>query len=226
MFNHNTRPMLKGRVRVVQLSKTMKITNVVLGFAPLSVSLKVEKARGIVNGMTNNTHFPTPVPPLDTVTTLINELEAAQLAAASGGPEDTAHRDVKEHELELALKALAAYVENIANVNPTAAEEIILSAGLTVKNRAARVAEDFEVKATGKPGEITVSKRHPRFTFVIVQMTATPEDESTWATIYSSSRGRFTKSGLNSGTRYYFRAAVHDRDGQGPWSEVKSAIAL
>jgi hypothetical protein len=204
----------------------MKMTNVVLRLALLSVALKIEKARSIVAGMTGNAHFSSPVPALDTVNTLTNELEAAQVAALSGGPEDTAHRNVKERELELALKTLAAYVETVANGHPALAEEIVLSAGMTVKKHTAPVVDDFEVKSTGKPGQIRVRKRHEPFTFVIVQMTATPGDESTWKTIRSSSRGRFTMSGLTSGTRYYFRAAVYARDGQRPWTEVKSALAL
>jgi hypothetical protein len=204
----------------------MKKTNVVLGFGRLSVAGKIEKARSIVTGMTGNAHFPTPIPALDTVTAQINELETAQLAALSGGPEDTANMHVKRQALELSLRALATYVETVANSNPAEAEAIVLSAGLTVKVRTLPKTMDFEAATTRNPGEIAVSKRHENRAFFIVQMTTTPEEESSWTTIHSGTRGRVVKSGLRSGLRYHFRASVLDKNGQRPWSEVKSALAL
>jgi len=51
-------------------------------------------------------------------------------------------------------------------------------------------------------------------------------NEANWQVIYTGTRGRIVKSGLNSGTRYYFRSAVIDKNGHNPWSSVLNTIVL
>jgi hypothetical protein len=218
--------MTGGNRQAVQHTCKMKKNTSVLRLGALPVPRKIEKARSIADAMKENVHFPSPVPPLDVITQLTNEVEAAQLAAIDAGKEETANVRVKVHDLELALKALAAYVEAVANADPANADVIILSAGMDVRKPAARMQEDFAVRSTGKQGEILLHKRFENRAAFIFQMTTTPEQEASWETVHTGTQGRFTVKGLPSATRYYFRVAVVNKNGQRPWSAVKSAVAI
>ena len=199
---------------------------VVLGLARLSVPEKIEKARFIVMSMGGNSNFPSPSPPINTIATNANALEAASIAAMGGGVDDTANMRSKEVILDLSLKSLAGYVEGIANATPLSAEAIILSAGMDIKGRGVRTKQNFEVSVTKNPGEVKlIHKGVTRCTYEF-QMSTDITSEDNWETIHNSTRGSCLKSGLISGTRYYFRAAVVDKNGQSPWSQVISSIAL
>ena len=201
-------------------------TNIALKFGRLSIPRKIEKAKAIVAAMTGNDNFATPAPSLDTITSLTKALEEALIAKNTGGVEDTAVMYLREKDLELALKSLAAYVEGIANANSNEAEPIILSAAMEVKQKAVRVKPDFEVKGTDTSGELKVSCRSSERAAYIFQMSTDPTNELSWVIVQSSTRSKFIQKGLTAGTRYHFRVAVVDKSGQRPWSEAKSAIAV
>ena len=204
----------------------MKKNVVVLKQAGLSIPKKIERSRFIVTSMTGNANFTTPSPTLATITANANNLETAHLASEGGGVDDTSNMHAKELVLDLSLKALAAYVEGIANSNPLNAEAIILSSGMDVKSGGGRTAKDFAAVQTGNPGEVKLSTvSSPRATFVF-QMTTDPNTATSWVTIGQSTRATMIQSGLTSGTRYYFRVAMIDKNGQNPWSDVKNIIAL
>ncbi len=116
--------------------------------------------------------------------------------------------------------------ERIEITSPASAEAIILSAGMGVKGKGGKVAHEFEVKVTGNPGEIKLAHHGVKRGTYEFQMTTDPNTEASWQKIYTGTRGSFTKPGLTSGTRYYFRACVIDKSGQGPWSNVLNTISL
>jgi hypothetical protein len=198
----------------------------VLGLARLGIPKKIERSRFMVTSMTANANFTTPSPPLATITTNINALETAYIAAQGGGADDTANMRAKETTLDLSLKALAGYVETTANASPLNAEAIILSAGMNVKAKGSRTVNDFDVKYTGNPGEVKLIRKSIKRGSYEFQMTTDPTNAANWQKIYSGTRGRLVKSGLTSGTRYHFRVATIDKNGMGPWSDVKSMIAI
>ncbi|MBI4945030.1 MAG: fibronectin type III domain-containing protein [Bacteroidetes bacterium] len=204
----------------------MKKSVVVLRLASLSIPKKIEKTRFIVTSMTGNVNFTTPNPTLATITANAGNLETAHIAAQGGGADETANMHAKELVLDLSLKLLSAYVEGIANSNPMNAEAIILSAGMEVKSGGGRRAKEFAAEQTGNPGEVKLSTLSSNRATFVFQMTTSPSTESSWATIGQSTRAKLVKSGLVSGTRYYFRVAMIDKNGQNPWSDVKNIIAL
>ena len=191
----------------------------------MPIEKKIVKTRFIVSSMTGNANFTTPSPTLAIITANVNALESASLAAKGGGPDDTANMYAKEVMLDLSLKSLGAYVEGIANASPLNAVAIILSAGMEVKAKGGQAAIDFAVQPKGQ-GTVNVRcKASPRAVYEF-QMSTDPNNAANWQRISSSTRGRIVKDGLVSGLRYYFRAAVTNKNGQGPWSEVKSTIIL
>ena len=132
----------------------------------------------------------------------------------------------KEVVLDLSLKVLGFYVEGIASASPANAEAIILSAGMDVRGRGSNFARGFEVSATGNVGEVRLQRESISRGSYEYQMSTDPGSETNWVRIYCGTRNRFVKSGLVSGTRYYFRSASIDKNGLSPWSSVKAMIAL
>jgi hypothetical protein len=201
-------------------------TLVALGFSSLAIPKKIETGRFIVTSMTGNASFTAPSPTLASVTTAINGLETAHITAQGGGADDTAAMYAKELALDLLIKSLGGYVEGIANASPLNAEAIILSAGMNVKNKGVKANPDFDVQITGNPGEVLLIHSGVTRGSIEFQMSTDISNASNWQSIYSGTRGRFTKDGLTSGTRYYFRSTVIDKNGKNPWSPVLNTIVL
>ncbi len=197
-----------------------------LGLSRMPIPKKITAVRTMVTSMTGNPSFPTPNPPLATITTNVNALEVASIAAAGGGPDDTANMHAKEALLDLSVKLLGAYVEGIANATPITAEAIILSAGMEVKGQNSPSAIDFDVQSTGNPGELKVIRKAVSRGTYEFHMCTDPTNEANWQKIYRGTRGRIVKTGLTSATRYYFRAMAIDKNGESPWSDVKSGVVL
>lgn len=198
---------------------------VALKLSTLSIAKKIEKSRFIVVSMTGNANFTTPIPPLASITLNINALEAAHIAALGGGTDDTANMHAKELLLDLSLKLLAAYVEGTANPNPITAEAVILSSGMMLKTRVVHAAREFVVSITENPGEVRLMTKYSANSTFIWQIAIEPEVESGWTQITQTTQAKVVKSGLNSGTRYYFRVAKVDKFGIQPWSNVLNIIA-
>ncbi len=195
-----------------------------MGLSRLPIPRKITKARYVVVSMTGNANFTTPNPPLATVTTNVDDLEAAKIAADGGGPDDTANMHAKEAVLDMSLKLLGAYVEDVANVNPLNAEAIILSAGMEVKGKGGNVIQDFDVRTTDNPGEVKLQRKGVDRGTYEFQMCMDPSVEANWQKIYQGTRGRIVKNGLTSATKYFFRAAAIDKNGPSAWSDVKSIL--
>jgi hypothetical protein len=215
---------MHGKCGAAQTKNKMK-TNVKLGLSRLPIEKKIVKTRFIVTSMTGNVNFTTPSPTLAVITANVNALETASLAARGGGPDDTANMYAKETVLDLSLKSLGGYVEGIANASPLNAVAIILSAGMDVRAKASVTSVDFAVRAKGQ-GELKLMHHGVDRGTYEFQMSTDPSSEANWQRIYCGTRGRIVKSGLNSGTRYYFRAAVIDKNGLSPWSTVMNSIVL
>lgn len=199
---------------------------VALGISGLPIPQKIVRTRFFVTSMTGNANFTTPSPTLASITTSVNALETASMAALGGGVDDTANMHTKEAALDLLLKSLGGYVESIANNSPANAEAIILSAGMSVKGKGGKVAHDFEVKVTNNPGEVKLTHQGVKRGAYEYQMTTDPTNESSWVKIYTGTRGTFTKSGLVSGTRYFFRSMIIDKNGPSAWSAVLNTVVL
>ena len=146
----------------------MKKVIVVTGFSKLTVPQKIESARIKATSMTGTANFPTPNPPLATITTGANALETAGIAAAGGGKDETAVMHAKEALLDLSIKLLATYVENVANASPANAEAIVLSAGMDIKGSGPARANGFRVaqgKSSGSADLRTNSDPRAIFTY-------------------------------------------------------------
>jgi len=202
-----------------------------LNLSSLTVSEKVAKAEQIVTAMTGNASFTTPSPTLTTITTAVTDLDTAAAetqAARQTAKEKTSIQSQKEDALDRLLTQLAGYVESVAGSN----EQMILSAGMDTRAPG--------VPATGPPsqpqaltatagdhdGEVdlswdTVSGARS----YVIDQSSDPVAPTTWTHAGVSTRSNHTAKGLTSGTRYWFRVAAVNQNGQSGWSDPAMKIA-
>jgi hypothetical protein len=203
----------------LKLKKTMRV-NVKLGLWRMSIAEKIAKIRFIIMSLIGNAWFPSPAPTPTTITTNVNNLEAANLKAQGGGADDVAAMRVAEAKLDLSVKLLAAYVENIANADPANAVAIILSAGMEIKGKGGRTNQGSDVVA-GKSGEIIISCPAEKGATYEFQMCTDFTNEANWKRIYIGTKSKFVMKGLTPGMRYYFRVCAITKEGVQPWTVVK-----
>lgn len=202
-----------------------------LNLAGLSIAEKLAKARQIVTALTGNTNFPTPSPALANITTAANELETAGAetqAARQAAKEKTSIQNQKEDALDQLLTQLAAYVESVAGSN----EQLILSAGMDMRASAvvstAPPAQPQGLTATAgdRDGEIDLSwDTVANAKSYIIEQSLDPVTPASWAHASVSTRSSQTMSGLTSGTRYWFRVAAVNINGESGWSDPAMKIA-
>jgi hypothetical protein len=105
------------------------------------------KAREIIQGLTGNVNFASPEPPLADLEAALLAYQDALAQASKGGMERTAVKNERRKELEVLLKRLAVYVEDIARGN----EAALLSSGFDL----AKVPEPIGILA--RPAKVKVS---------------------------------------------------------------------
>jgi hypothetical protein len=196
-----------------------------LGLAKLSIPAKIEKSRHIIKSVGGRPFFPTPLPTLAEVTIDTNELEAAATAAKGGGPALTAVMYDKEEKLDSSLTRLGNYVESIANGEDT----IILAAGMEVRNKGARPANQFTVTNGGHEGEAVLQTPATARASYIWQRSTDPfptdqpvASSNKWEQIGVTTVAKLTTNSLVSGLKYWFRVAVVTSTGRGLWSDPVS----
>ena len=191
-----------------------------LNLRSLTVQDKVTKAERVIANLTNNSNFANPTPSLASITTAANELRAAASEADSVrqlGKERTSVQNAKEDAIDRLLTQAAAYVESVAGDN----EQLILGAGFDV--RAPAVAstdvppapEGFTATAGDHDGEIDLSwDPVAGAKSYVIEKSPDPAASNTWTHGGVSTRSNFTVNGLNSGSRYWFRVAAVNGNGQ------------
>ncbi|HMH42776.1 MAG TPA: fibronectin type III domain-containing protein [Pyrinomonadaceae bacterium] len=191
-----------------------------LNLSKLTIPQKLAKAQQIITALTGNAGFPTPSPTLSNITSAMNELKTAAdevQAVTQTRKEKTSIQSQKKDNLDQLLTQSAAYVESVAGDN----EQLILSAGMDV--RAASVAttdppgqpEGLTPSAGDHDGEIdlswdTVSGARS----YVIEKSLDPGTPTSWSHGGVSTRSSFTADGLTSGTRYWFRVAAVNNNGQ------------
>ena len=202
-----------------------------LNLSSLTVPEKVAKAEQIVTAMTGNASFPTPSPALPTITTAAKELGSAAAgvqAARQAAKEKTSIQNQKEDAIDQLLTQLAGYVESVAGSN----EQMILSAGMDTRAPAVPATDPPSQPQALTPtvgdhdGEIdlswdTVSGARS----YVIDQSSDPVTPTTWTHAGVSTRSNHTAKGLTSGTRYWFRVAAVNQNGQSGWSDPAMKIA-
>jgi hypothetical protein len=108
------------------------MARVKLSLRNLPIPQKIAKAQQIIAALTGNASFSTPTPSLATVSTAINNLDAAFTAAQAARQDaksKTSDQNAKEDIVDGLMTQLEAYVESVAGNN----EQLITSAGMDAR---------------------------------------------------------------------------------------------
>jgi hypothetical protein len=199
----------------------MKKWNVVLRLSSQTIPEKIDQAHYILASMEKDKEmFPTPLPSLEKVALITQELQELHTASRGGGKEITAKMYAKIFDFELELNTLANYVQDIANRDNEKGDVIILSAGMEFKKMTGPETPKFEVENTKVAGRVHLKTKGEVRASYIWEYSL---DQEHWMSGKITRKSKTTLDNLKPGNRYYFRVAIVKEE-QEPWSNVIHVI--
>ncbi|MDE3184995.1 MAG: fibronectin type III domain-containing protein [Bacteroidota bacterium] len=183
-------------------------------------------AENIVFSMKNNPHFPDPVPPLETISELVNQFSESLTDAATKNIVDIALKNQLRKRLEHQLGRLALYVMYVADES----EAILVSSGYNLTKKPVEnkleTPQQPTLRSGISSGEITgMIKAVKGAKYYIFEITyGALTSDSTWET-HSCSRRKYTFTNLTPGQRYWVRIAVLGTGKQKAYSSPASMWA-
>jgi hypothetical protein len=180
-------------------------------------------AQLVSTSMTNNASFPSPNPPLATFeadVAALNTAETAALARAKGAVEI---RNAKLAVVHTDLKSLLAYVQGVADAaNPSNAEAIIESSGMTVRKVTLHDKPAIAVKQLSVSGSVEIIAKSVAHRAAYDWQYST--DQKTFTSLPPTLQAKTTVSGLTVATVYYFRFQPLIKTGEENWSQIVSLL--
>ncbi len=204
----------------------MKMTKIKTAFSGYSDSHLETKADSILQNMTGNVNFPSPIPTLIELATALAAYSIALTKAADLGRLNVAEKNKARNTLELLLGQLGMYVMYIANGD----EAILTSSGYSL----AKANEPQYISFPGvvelvngiTSGELVASVKAMKgarsYNHQVTPDPLTPE--SVWDST-TTSRRSYTFKNLEPGKKYWFRVAVIGSDEQVAYSSYASQFA-
>jgi hypothetical protein len=184
---------------------------------PVKVPALITYAIGIVKGMTGNPSFPSPTPPLATVTQAIDDLQAAETAALARAKGAVATRNEKRTALIQLLQQLRTHIQSVADAAPENAPSIIQSAGIAVKKTPVRPKRVFAAKPGAVSGtvKLVTDSAARRASY---EWEYSTDGGKTWVAMPSTLQTKTNLSGLTPGATVVFRYRALTKTGEGDWS--------
>jgi hypothetical protein len=181
-------------------------------------------ARNLHKAFVNNPTFPNPTPALSVVETHIDELEDAELKAASRTKGAVALRDAKKRRVQEDLSLLRAYVQSVVSEGMTPAEAVaaIESAYMSVRKPYTRSLSEVSVKSADVSGKVRLAAKavSPKAVYVWEYSV----DQSNWTPLPETMKSRTELSGLTPACTYYFRFRALTPAGWQDYSQVVSLL--
>jgi len=203
---------------------TMKRSVIAL-YLPKSVPLLIVFGRHIVLALTGNTWLPSPSPALSAVTSDIDALEAAEVAARQRTKGAAAARDLEQKVVEEDLLALKAYVQQVANQHPDQAEAIVTSAGMTLR-RSGRARKPVLAASMGpSPDEVTLRAK-ARGRGAAYEWQSSSDGGKSWTNLGITTQASLRVPGLTVGTTYLFRFRATVKATTSDWSDAVSLAVI
>ncbi len=204
----------------------VKRVKVSLELFRMSVSLLVTYASNIFTSMSPNLLFPLPPVTMLALQTAYLNLQMAAVAAATGGPEQTADMKAKREVLINLLTTLGHYVEDIANEPANAADAtvIILSAGMKTKAFTPRQKQVFKVLPGKLVGTVDMKAAAVKRGTHEWQYTLSPGEVGSWIALPPTTKAHSTIIGLTSGTQVYGRHRAVLKTGPTDWDSQLSVV--
>lgn len=186
------------------------------------VAQAIQQARLIIQSMTGNANFPTPTPTLASVSTHIDALENAQLAALTRAQGTVEARNAALALVAEDLRDLTFYVQTIADANPANSEAIIESAGLAVKRISPRTPVEFEAKNSTISGTVLLKAKSGGVRSSHDWQVSINGNQ--WTALPSTIQAKTTADGFTPGSRQYFRHRLVTKDGPQAWSQTITLV--
>ncbi len=206
--------------------KRMPQIRVSLGFAQAADHVIEELADEVLAGMTGNAAFPSPPVTLTGFTSANNTFSNARVAAAQGGPADTAAKDLAREEVVRQLRLLAGYVQERAESDMAK----LLSSGFDAvsSNRASAALSKPHILDVINAGsgqlKLRVSPVQNARMYEVRQYSSGGQFVS--AGVFNSTRD-ITLTGLTAGTTYTIEVrALGGATGHSEWSAPTSRMSL
>jgi hypothetical protein len=184
---------------------------------PRRITLLITYAQAIVKGMTNNASFPTPYPPLATVTTAVNVLQDSETAALARTKGAVAMRNEQRAVLASLLAQVRSYVQSIADANPENGPSIIESAGLSVKKPANRKPRIFSALPGATSGTVKIEAPSAGHRASYLWQYSL-DGGKTWVDIAPTLQAKTSLSGLTLGSAMEVRYRWVLKTGASDWS--------
>ncbi|MEO6405856.1 MAG: fibronectin type III domain-containing protein [Ferruginibacter sp.] len=204
----------------------MKMTKLRISFSSFTDSNLETKADSILQNMTGNSNFPTPIPTLAELATALTVYSAALTKAADLGRLNVAEKNKARTTLELLLGQLGMYVMYVANGD----EAILTSSGFSLAkaNEPQYITNPGMVEIVNgiTSGELVSSVKAMKgacsYKHDVTPDPLTPD--SVWDS-NSTSRSTYTFKNLEPGRKYWFRVAVIGTGEQLAYSSYASQFA-
>jgi hypothetical protein len=190
---------------------------------PAKMPVLITYASNMAHAMQGNPAFPTPTPPLATVTAAIADLQVAETAVLARAHGAVATRDLKRAALVVLLQELRGYVQSTADADPENAPAIIQSAGIPVRQTPVRAARTFAatpglVSGSAKLVAASASRRAG------YEWQYSTDGGKTWVAAPFTLQAKTTVSGLQPGSTVQFRYRPVTKTGEGDWSQSASLL--
>lgn len=179
-------------------------------------------ANHIVQAMTKNAHFPTPTPPLATVTTDIQVLEAAEVTAKHHAKGDAQARDLALTKVVSDIHGLGAYVQSVADANEAEAAAIIASAGMGTHPHGVHAKP--ELAAHMGPGGLVILRALAAGKHAAYEWQMSTDAGKTWTALPVTNKANTTVSGLAIGATVAFRFRATVGSAAGDWSQTVTLL--
>lgn len=181
----------------------------------------------VIEKMTGNSHFTTPVPSLAAVKTGYDEFQMALSKQLKGNKESTVVKNAKRSALEDLLQRLTNYVEDIANND----EATLLSSGFELYKKAEKAGPlDIPQGLMLKPGTahgtliFSWDKVDNAKSYEVLHYNT--EEGETAAKLRTCTCSNIEITGLTSGKQYTFAVAGVGSDPSRNWSEKIASFVL
>ena len=192
---------------------SMKKIKVLVDFIQFSVAVKVAFYRNVIAKLTDNPDYPSPDVPLVEAKAVVDNFEAAIVAAKDGSHTAVSAMHDVEIRTDGVFTILAHYVDRVAAGDETK----ILSSGFhPSKQPVAQQKATLAIIDGSHSGSVKfVAKAVDKTGAYIWQYTPgpLPINESEWITAAISTYSYYELDGLTVGTIYYFRVAAVTPDG-------------
>lgn len=204
----------------------MMQSKVILNFKTFSFRNLEHKANVVLASLSNNPHFPEPVPALSEFSETIKAYSLAIMAAETGNRAEIAFKKQKRKALEQILRRLVSYVNFMAKGD----RNILLTSGFDInkeqeQNCTIEKPSDLKVINGLNAGELIVSVPAVRGAVAyLYQYTndAIPKERS-WKNSVSSCY-KYKICNLESGKRYWCRVTAIGTRGQVEFSNLEQCI--